>query len=182
MKLKAVAVYCGAGNPKDPALLDAARRFGRVAAERTIRIVYGGASIGLMGALADGALEAGGEVVGVLPEVIANREIGHKGLTELVGTRTLHERKAIMLDRSDACVALPGGIGTFDELFEAWTWRYLGIHQKPVGLLDHGGFYEKLTEFLDSVVDRGLMQKTTREMLIVKREAGELLDALELSA
>lgn len=181
MRVRAVAVYCGAGKPADPALLDIARGFGRTAALRKIRVVYGGASIGLMGALADGALEAGGEVVGVLPDAIANREIGHKGLTELIPTKTLHERKAVMLDRSDACVALPGGIGTFDELFEAWTWRYLGIHQKPVGLLDAGGFYEKLTGFLDSVVEQGLLTRTTREMLIVKREAGELLDALELS-
>ncbi len=181
MKLRAVAVYCGAGNPRDPSLLEVARGFGRTAALRGIRVVYGGARIGLMGALADGALSAGGEVIGVLPDVIADREIGHEGLTELVGTRSLHERKAIMLDRSDACVALPGGIGTFDELFEAWTWRYLGIHKKPVGLLDAGGFYEKLTGFLDGVVEAGLLSPATRETLVVRREAGELLDALERS-
>jgi hypothetical protein len=178
-KLRAVAVYCGAGKPSDPRLLDAARGFGERCALRGITVVYGGTRVGLMGALADGALGSGGRVVGVLPDVLTEREIGHAGLTELILTKNLHERKATMLDRADACVALPGGIGTFDELFEAWTWRYLGIHEKPVGILDAFGFYEHLVRFLASVEDAGLLSKTSSRMLVVRREADELLDALE---
>ena len=178
-KLRAVAVYCGAGKPKDLRLLDTARAFGERCARRGITVVYGGTRVGLMGALADGALEAGGQVVGVLPDVLTEREIGHLGLTELVLTKSLHERKAAMLERADACVALPGGIGTFDELFEAWTWRYLGVHDKPVGLLDAFGFYQHLVQFLGSVEEAGLLSRSSSQMLVVRREAEELLDALE---
>jgi uncharacterized protein (TIGR00730 family) len=179
MRIRAVAVYCGAGKPNDPQLLEVARGFGARCAERKVRVVYGGTHVGLMGAVADGALAAGGEVVGVLPDLLSEREIGHTGLTELVLTKSLHERKATMLARADACVALPGGIGTLDELFEAWTWRYLGIHDKPVGVLDALGFYGGLVSFLESVERAGLLARTTNQMLIVRREAGELLDALE---
>jgi hypothetical protein len=159
--------------------LTVARGFGARCAARDIRVIYGGAKVGLLGALADGALAAGGEVVGVLPRVLAPREVAHNGLTELHLVDNLHVRKALMLDKADACVALPGGIGTFDELFEAWTWRYLGIHQKPVGILDAAGFYEHLVRFLDAVRDSGLVAATTCDMLAVRREADELLDALE---
>ena len=179
MSVKSVAVYCGAGNPRDPALSTVARGFGAACAARGIRVVYGGARVGLMGALADGALQGGGEVIGVLPRVLVEREVAHTGLTELHLVDNLHVRKALMLDKADACVALPGGIGTFDELFEAWTWRYLGIHQKPVGILDAGGFYAHLVAFLDSVRAAGLVAQSTCDMLVVRTEAEALLDALE---
>lgn len=179
MRIKAVAVYCGAGKPNDPRLLEVARAFGAGCAARGIRVVYGGTRVGLMGAVADGALGAGGEAVGVLPDLLSEREIGHSGLTELVLTKSLHERKATMLARADACVALPGGIGTLDELFEAWTWRYLGIHAKPVGVLDALGFYTGLVSFLGSVEQAGLLSRSSSEMLVVRRETDELLDALE---
>jgi uncharacterized protein (TIGR00730 family) len=178
MKPRSVVVYCGAGIPRDPRLLTVARGFGERCALRGIRVVYGGARVGLMGALADGALAAGGEVVGVLPQVLVDREVAHTGLTELHLVNDLHERKALMLDRADACVALPGGIGTFDELFEAWTWRYLGIHRKPIGVLDAFGFYEHLVRFLEGVEGSGLLARSTFEMVVVRGEADELLDAL----
>jgi hypothetical protein len=182
--LRALAVYCGASEPHDRRLLDVARDFGRLVASRGIRLVYGGAGVGLMGALADGALEMGGAVTGVLPGVLGDRELAHPKLEvgsaerELVLVPTMHARKALMTDRSDALVALPGGIGTLDELFEAWTWRYLGIHEKPVGLLDAFGFYTSLVRFLDEIGEAGLLGERSRRMLVVRGTGPALLDAL----
>ncbi len=179
MRLRAVAVYSGAGTPADPRLLEVARSFGALLAGRGVRLVYGGTHVGLMGALADGALRAGGAVTGVLPDLLSEREIGHGALTELVLTKSLHDRKKVMLDRADACVALPGGIGTLDELFEAWTWRYLGVHQKPIGVLDALGFYDPLLKFLGGVRDAGLVAERSLSMLVVRQDGAELLDALD---
>jgi uncharacterized protein (TIGR00730 family) len=157
---------------------EAARAFAKAAAARDLRIVYGGASVGLMGALADAALEAGGEVVGVIPRSMVEREIAHRGLTQLHVVETMHERKAMMADLADAFVALAGGLGTLEELFEIWTWGMLGIHRKPYGLLDTNGYYTPLSAFLDHARDEGFVRPAQRAMLVVDRDPARLIDAL----
>jgi uncharacterized protein (TIGR00730 family) len=157
---------------------DAARRFGRLLAERGVGIVYGGASVGLMGVLADAARTAGGEVIGVMPRAMVDREIAHPGLTELRIVNNMHERKAMMAELSDAFVALPGGLGTLEELFEVWTWAQLGLHRKPVALLDVASFYQPLTAFLDHAVNEHFIRLTNRAMLLVETDAATLLDQL----
>ena len=146
-------------------------------AERGIGIVYGGAWVGLMGALADAALAAGGEVIGVIPQALIEREIGHPGLTELRIVDSMHERKALMAELADGFVALPGGIGTLEELFEVWTWAQLGLHAKPCALLDTDGFYGPLVAFLDHLVDAGFVREAHRGMLLTAHSPEELLTA-----
>lgn len=153
--------------------------FGRLVASRQLTLVYGGAAVGLMGAVADAALEAGGEVVGVLPRHLAAKEIGHQGLTRLELVETMHERKARMAELSDAFVALPGGLGTFEELFEIWTWGLLGLHRKPCGLLDVAGYYSHLTTFLDHARDEDFVRPHHRDMLIVEADGSALIDKLQ---
>src|SRR5690606_14481583 len=148
MKIRSLCVYCGANPGNKPIYLDAAESFARLLAERGIRLVYGGASVGVMGAVANAALEAGGEVVGVIPQALVEREVAHNGLSELIITSSMHERKARMADLADAFVALPGGIGTLEELFEIWTWNQLGLLSKPCGLLNVDGYYETLVRFV----------------------------------
>ena len=176
--LRSLCVYCGARPGRDPALLESARAFGALLARRGITVVFGGSHIGLMGALADGALAEGGRVVGVIPRALVDRELAHRGLTELVVVDSMHERKAAMERRSDAFVALPGGSGTLDELFEIWTWRQLGIHHKPVGLLDLGGYWQPLLACLDHLVAEGFSGRAEREMLLVESDPAALLDRL----
>ncbi len=147
-------------------------------AERGHTLVYGGASVGLMGVLADAALAAGGEVVGVLPAGLFDVEVGHTGLTALHETATMHERKALMYDLSDAFVAFPGGIGTLDETFEAMTWSALGIHAKPVGFLEVDGFWRPLVDWLHRAIDEGVMSERRRELLVVDDDPATLLDRL----
>ena len=171
-------MFCGSANGVSPAYFEAARAFATGAAERDIRIVYGGASVGLMGAVADAVLGAGGEVVGVMPRALVDREIAHRGLTQLHVVETMHERKAKMAELSDAFVALPGGLGTMEELFEVWTWGMLGLHRKPYGLLDTGGYYAPLTAFLDHARDEGFIRAAQRAMLIVERDPVKLLDLI----
>ncbi len=161
-----------------PEYLRAAREFGREAAKRDVRLVYGGASVGLMGAVADAALEAGGRVVGVIPRALVEREIAHSGLTELHVVQSMHERKATMAQLAGAFVALPGGLGTLEELFEVWTWGMLGLHGKPYGLLDVAGYYTPLIRFLDQARDEGFIRPSQRDELIVRRTPAELLDQL----
>jgi uncharacterized protein (TIGR00730 family) len=157
----------------------AARALGRAIASRGLRLVYGGAAVGLMGVLADAALAAGGEVVGVIPGALVEREIAHAGLTELHPVDSMHERKARMADLSDGFVALPGGAGTLEEFFEVWTWGQLGHHRKPVGLLNAEGFFDPLIHFLDSLERERFMRPEHRQMLIVEREPEALLDRFE---
>ncbi len=176
--LRSLCVYCGARPGRNPAFLDSARSFGGLLARRGINLVFGGSHIGLMGALADGALVEGGRVVGVIPRALVDRELAHRGLTELVVVDSMHERKAAMERRSDAFVALPGGSGTLDELFEIWTWRQLGIHHKPVGLLDLGGYWQPLLACLEHLVAEGFSGRTERDMLLVESDPGALLDRL----
>jgi uncharacterized protein (TIGR00730 family) len=173
-----ICVFLGSSVGRSPVYAQATRQLGTLIAERGIGLVYGGGTVGLMGLLADAATAAGGEVIGVIPEALRAREHDHPGLTQLHVVRTMHERKAMMADLSDGFVALPGGIGTFEELFEVWTWSQLGYHAKPCGLLDVGGFYDRLSGFIDHVVEEGFLKPEHRRMLIVERDAETMLDRL----
>jgi uncharacterized protein (TIGR00730 family) len=170
-----LCVFLGSSTGRSPIYAETARAFGGLLARRGIGLVYGGGSVGLMGIIADGACAAGGEVIGVIPEALRARELDHQGLTELHVVRTMHERKALMAELSDGFVALPGGIGTFEELFEVWTWAQLGYHAKPCGLLNVNGFYDRMSEFVDHVVAEGFLKAEHRAMLIVEDKPEAML-------
>ncbi|TDO01141.1 TIGR00730 family Rossman fold protein [Halomonas ventosae] len=172
-------VYLGSRKGRDPQFLAAVRQLGGELARRGHGLVYGGARVGLMGTLADAVMAAGGEVIGVMPDHLVEREQAHHGLSELVRVRNMHERKASMAAHADAFLMLPGGIGTLEEFFEAWTWQYLGLHDKPIGVLDIAGFYTPLLAFLDTTVAQGFLNGRTRAELIDAADPTELLDALE---
>ncbi|MEO8125121.1 MAG: TIGR00730 family Rossman fold protein [Burkholderiales bacterium] len=173
-----ICVYCGSRSGDDPAFAAAARAIGRAIGERGWQLVYGGGRVGLMGEVANAALATGAKVIGVIPHALVAREQGHGGLDELIVVDTMHERKRLMAEHSDAFIALPGGIGTFEELFEAWTWLQLGYHAKPVGVLNAAGYYDGLLNFLDHGVARGFMTHAQRELLRVEAEPVALLDRL----
>jgi uncharacterized protein (TIGR00730 family) len=175
-QLRRVAVFCGSSPGSDPRFLTAASELGRDLAARGVGIVYGGASVGCMGAVADGALKQGGEVIGVLTRGLASREIAHTGLTRLELVNTMHERKARMAELGDAVIALPGGYGTFDELFEALTWAQLGIDRKPIGVLEGGGFWAPLAAILEVAEKAGFLQPTNRALLISATTLPTLLE------
>ena len=179
MSLRSVCVYCGSSAGNSPAYRRASLALADVLANSERSLVYGGAKIGLMGAVADRVLEHGGKVVGVIPQSLFDVEVAHDGLTELHITDGMHSRKAKMADESDAFIALPGGLGTLEELFEVLTWAQLGYHNKPIGLLNVEGYYDALLEFLDGAAARGFMRDTHRNLLHVAPEAGELLGLLE---
>ncbi|GHB19822.1 cytokinin riboside 5'-monophosphate phosphoribohydrolase [Pseudovibrio japonicus] len=174
-----ICVFCGSSTGKRPEYETAARLLGTEIAKRGNRLVYGGAEVGLMGIVADAALEAGGEVVGVLPEALAVKELAHKSLTSLHIVGSMHERKAMMADMSDAFVALPGGLGTMEELFEVWTWGQLGYHKKPCALYNANGFYGRMLAYLDFIQEEAFMKKTHRDMLVVGDNPAQLLDQIE---
>ena len=174
-----ICVYAGSNPGTNPAYGDAAERFGRLLAERGIGLVYGGGRTGLMGRVADGALAAGGTVTGIIPRFLMDKEVGHQGLQDLRVVESMHERKALMAELADGFVALPGGIGTLEEIFEVWTWAQLGRHDKPCGLLNAAGFYDGLSGFLDHVAGERFMQDKHRSMLIVKDSPEAILDAFE---
>ena len=176
--LASVCVFCGSSPGGDPAYLEAARAMGREIAGRGLRLVYGGAKVGLMGAVADAAMAAGGEVVGVLPHALTDKEIAHEGLTRLEIVASMHERKARMAELSDGFVALPGGAGTLEEIFEIWTWAQLGFHAKPAGFLNVRGYYDGLRSFVDHAVGEAFLRAPHRDMLIFRQEVDEMLDAL----
>lgn len=176
--MKRICVYCGARSGRGERYLRIAAEVGRAIVARGDAIVYGGGRVGMMGALADAALEAGGEVVGVIPSALANVEIAHQGLTELHVVESMHARKALLTQISDAFIALPGGIGTMDELFEALTWRQLGIHDKPVGLLNAGGYYDPLLSLLDRMLEEGLLPAKSRSSLVASDSIETLLGKL----
>lgn len=180
--IQRLCVYCGSSAGTRPAYAEAATAFGRLLAERGIGVVFGGGSIGMMGLVADAALAAGGEVVGVIPHGLAAREVDHTGLTALHKVGTMHERKALMADLSDGFVALPGGLGTLEELMEVWTWAQLGIHRKPVGLLNVAGYFDSLLAFVDHAVAEGFVHEAYRAMLLVRDRSDTLLDALSAYA
>ncbi len=177
--VKRVLVFCGSSPGRLPEYTEQAHGFGRLLAERGLEVVYGGASVGMMGALADGALEAGGAVIGVIPNRLLESEIAHAGLTKLHITESMHQRKALMSELSDAVVALPGGTGTLDELFEMFTWSQLGLHRKPIGLLDMADYWQPLMTFLEHAVNERFLREEHFETLLVERDAGTLLDRLE---
>ncbi len=174
-----ICVYCGSNHGLNGSYRLAAESLGRLLAERGIGIVYGGGSVGLMGVLADAAREADGEVIGVIPQTLFEREVGHESLDDLRIVNSMHERKAMMASLSDAFVAMPGGIGTLEELFEAWTWGQLGVHAKPCALLNIDGFFDELIAFLDKIRDESFLMPIHRGMLIVENDPVKLLDAFD---
>lgn len=176
--MKSLCVFCGSSPGRRPAYAELAAHVGQLVARRGLTLVYGGGRVGLMGTLADAALAAGGRVVGVIPQMLIDREVGHAGLSQLHVVRTMSERKLLMGDLSDSFLALPGGIGTMDELFEAWTWTQLGLHRKPCALLNQDGYYDPLLQFLDRAVEQGFLQPQYREALLVAGDAEAALDAL----
>lgn len=182
MKRLSVCVYCGSRFGGSAAFRAAAEAMGRSIGERGWRLVYGGGNVGLMGAVADAALAAGAEVVGVIPERLVGREVGHRGLTTLHVVETMHERKRLMAELADVFVALPGGIGTFEELFEVWTWRHLDYHDQPIGLLNVEGFYDPLLAFMRQTEAAGFVDGNQQAMLTVGAEPVELLNRLAAEA
>jgi uncharacterized protein (TIGR00730 family) len=174
-----VCVFCGSSPGADPAFAAAADSLGRLLAGSGRTLVYGGGHVGLMGVVADAALAAGGRVIGVIPQSLADKELAHHGLSELRVVASMHERKALMVELSDGFIALPGGIGTLEEFFEVWTWGQLGLHVKPYGLLDVAGFFAPLLMFLDRLVDQRFVLPEHREMLLVDDRAERLLGRME---
>jgi uncharacterized protein (TIGR00730 family) len=174
--VRRICVFCGASPGHDPAFVAAARAVGEGLAQRGIGIVFGGSRIGLMGALADAALAAGGEVTGVIPQGLVDRELAHQGLTELRIVGSLHERKAVMADLSDAFIALPGGLGTLEELAEITSWAQLGVHAKPIGLIEVGGYWDQLLAWLDGAVAAGFLAPAGRGLLGRPAGLDELLE------
>jgi uncharacterized protein (TIGR00730 family) len=176
--MRQVCVFCGSSGGGRPVYAAAARRLGAALAARGLGLVYGGGHVGLMGVVADAVLSGGGRVVGVIPEALAGKELAHGGLSELHVVGTMHQRKALMADRADAFAALPGGFGTADELFEILTWAQLGLHAKPVGLLNVAGFFDPLLTWLDHAVGEGFLRPEHRGLVLVAGEADGLIDRL----
>ena len=179
MSLKSVCVFCGASPGARAIYHEAAAQLGRHIAERGLTLVYGGGAVGLMGVVADAALTAGGEVIGIIPQSLERAEIGHKGLTRLEVVDGMHARKARMAELAEAFIALPGGLGTLEELFEVWTWGQLGYHAKPLGLLEVDGFYARLTDFLDHLVAERFVREQHRAILQVSASPAELLARMD---
>lgn len=173
--MKRLAVYCGSATPADPVYLETARAVGRTLAERGIGLVYGGGRLGLMGAVADSALAAGGEVIGIIPQALVDAEVAHRGLSELHVVATMHQRKQAFTDLSDGFVNLPGGTGTMDELWEALSWAQLGYHAKPVGLLNVAGYYDHLIAFYRHMAEVGFLRAQHRDILMVDSALDGLL-------
>lgn len=181
-KTFSVSVYCGSRHGARPAYAEAARVLGNAIGARGWQLVYGGGKVGLMGEVADATLAAGGRVIGVIPESLMRREVGHTGLSELHVVPTMHQRKQMMAERADAFIALPGGIGTLEELYEVWTWRQLGYHDNPIGLLNTGGFYDGLLEFMRHTVAEGFLSAEQQAVLRVATDPVALLDELAAAA
>jgi uncharacterized protein (TIGR00730 family) len=177
-----ICVYCGSRHGAQPAYAEAARAFGTLVGRQGHGLVYGGGNVGLMGVVADAVLAAGGPVIGVIPEALVQREVGHQGLSEQHVVPDMHVRKRLMAERADAFVALPGGIGTLEELYEVWTWRQLGYHDKPVGLLNVRGFYDELLAFMDHTVSEGFLDPAQRAMPIVETDPARLLEGIVAAA
>ena len=177
--MKRLAVYCGSATPDNPIYIEAARSVGKMLAERGIGVVYGGGRLGLMGAVADSALAAGGEVIGIIPEALVGAEVAHKGCTELHVVSGMHERKARFTELSDGFITIPGGVGTMDELWEAISWAQLGYHSKPVGVLNVAGFYDRLVEFNAHMIEVGFIREAHAGIMIVEKELDVLLCRME---
>lgn len=177
--MERVCVYCGSSPGHDPAYRRAAREMGEELVARDLGLVFGGGSVGLMGTVADAVMDGGGEAIGVIPEALEAREVAHGGLTELAVVGSMHERKRRMVELSDGFVALPGGLGTLEELFEVLTWAQLGIHEKPCGVLNVAGFYDGLVSHLDGATEAGFVSPAHRDLARVETEPAALLDAFE---
>ncbi|OQP54382.1 TIGR00730 family Rossman fold protein [Niastella populi] len=173
--MKSVTIFCGSSFGFDEIYKDQANLLGQVLAKKGIRLVYGGAKVGLMGAVADGALSEGGEVIGVLPKFLQEKELAHEGLTELILVGSMHERKLKMNDLCEGVIALPGGFGTMEELFEMLTWAQLGLHEKPVALLNINGYYDCINVLTKTMVDSGFLKNVNRDMLLVSDNIENLL-------
>jgi uncharacterized protein (TIGR00730 family) len=176
--IRSLCVFCGSNSGLDPRYAAVAHDFGVLLARGNIALVYGGGHVGLMGIVADAVLAGGGKAIGVIPRMLWDREVGHRDLTELHIVETMHERKTMMASLADAFVALPGGLGTLEEIFEIWTWAQLGIHRKPLGFLDAFGFYAPLLSFLDSAVDAGFIRAQHRATAIVDVDPAALLQRM----
>lgn len=177
--MKSICVYCGSNPGNRPEYLEAAKALGKTLAANQITLVYGGAKIGIMGCIADTVLAEGGEVIGVMPQSLVDREVAHPGLTRLEVVSSMHERKALMAKLSDGFIAMPGGIGTLEEIFEVLTWAQLGFHRKPCGLLNIQGYYDHLSTFLDHVTEEGFVRDVHRAMLQVESAPEEMIKAFE---
>lgn len=176
--MKKICVYCGSSPGKSPEYMEAARILGAELVKRGITLVYGGASVGIMGEIADTVLSHGGEVIGIMPQALADKEISHNGLTDLRVVSSMHERKAMMEDISDGFIALPGGMGTMEELFEVLTWSQLGYHQKPCAFLNIKGYYDSITQFLNHAVEEQFVKPIHREMVLIEDNSARLLDLM----
>jgi uncharacterized protein (TIGR00730 family) len=174
--IRNIAVFCASASGTNPIYREAAEYLGRSIAERNLGLIYGGAAVGLMCAVAESSLAAGGRVVGVIPEVLVDLEVAHHGITELHVTDTMHTRKALMGEKSDAFLILPGGFGTFEEMFEVLAWQTLKLHQKPIVLLNINGFYDRLLTFLDHCVAEGMLKPKNREILLVANTVDEVFN------
>jgi hypothetical protein len=177
--MKAVCVYCGSAMGASPVYAEAAKTFGRALVDANLALVYGGGKVGLMGVIADEVMARGGRAIGVIPELLVDKEVGHNGLSELRVVPDMHHRKRMMADLSDAFVALPGGVGTLEELFEVYTWAQLGYHHKPVGVLNIDGFYDPLMSLLTHTVSEGFMRQTYLDLLLVDADPKQLIDRLQ---
>lgn len=177
-----ICVYCGSRHGAQTIYAEAARTLGHLIGRQGHGLVYGGGNVGLMGVVADAVLAAGGPVTGVIPQALVQREVGHQGLSEQFVVPDMHVRKRMMAERADAFVALPGGIGTLEELYEVWTWRQLGYHDKPIGLLNVAGFYDGLLSFMDHTVDQGFLDGTQRAVPLVDTDPARLLERLVAAA
>ncbi len=177
--MKRITVFCGSSSGSDAIFLTQATVLGQTLAKKNIELVYGGANVGLMGAVADGALKYGGKVIGVLPVFLQSKELAHTDLTELILVDTMHERKTKMNDLCDGVIALPGGFGTLEELFEMLTWAQLGLHKKPIGILNTNGFYDALLVLIQMMVDKGFLKPSNQEMLLISDTIDELLVKME---
>lgn len=177
--MKRITVFCGSSAGNEKVFMEQAYAVGKLLSEQKIGVVYGGAKIGLMGAVADGAMENGGEVIGVLPHFLKNKELAHEQLTELILVETMHERKTKMNALCDGVIALPGGFGTLEELFEMLTWGQLGLHKKPIAILNLNGFYDALLELVQTMVDKGFLKKSNQEMLLSADNIESLLEKMK---
>ncbi|MET4108255.1 TIGR00730 family Rossman fold protein [Hymenobacter sp. UYP22] len=176
--MKSVAVYCGASSGTNELFTQQAQAMGRALAERDFTLVYGGGRVGLMGAVADAVMQHGGRAIGVIPDFLADKELAHTGLTELHLVKSMHERKLMMADLAEGFVAMPGGYGTLEELFEVLTWGQLGLHRKPIGVLNVAGYYDHLLRALDHMADEGLLRRENRNQLLSHPEPHGMLDAM----
>ncbi|MBT8181374.1 MAG: TIGR00730 family Rossman fold protein [Eudoraea sp.] len=176
--MNSIVVFCGSSEGNDPIVLDKAYSLGREMAERSIRLVYGAARIGVMGKLAQGSLDYSGNVIGIIPDFLKHKEVFHDGLTKLIVTENMHERKLKMHEMSEAVIMLPGGYGTLEEFFEMITWAQLGLHQKPIGILNINGFYDSLMGMLKTMVDQGFVKKENYDMILIDHSINGLLDKM----